>query len=54
MQHRELCWVFCDDRGVGWGRGREAQKGGDICMYIAASVVVQQKLTQYCKAIIAQ
>ena len=36
------------------GCGREAQEGGNICMYMADSpsaVVVQQKQTQHCKAI---
>ena len=34
--------------------GREVQEGKDICMLIAESLVVQQKLTQHCKAIILQ
>ena len=39
--------------GMGGG-GREVQEGGDICTHIADSFLVQQKLTQHCKAIILQ
>ena len=51
---QELSLVLCDDSvmtqtgGIGWG-GREAQEGGDACIPI---VVVKEKLTQHCKAII--
>ena len=38
----------------GEGAGREAQQGENICVLIADSRVVQQKLTQHCKAIILQ
>ena len=43
----------------GWDRedGREAKEGGDrgTCVYIwLTRFVVQQKLTQYCEAIILQ
>lgn len=43
-----------------WRGGREVQGGGDICIYtymllfVSIAVVVQQKLTQRCKAIILQ
>ena len=37
----------------GEGAAREAQQGGDICVLIADSQVVQQKLTQHCKATIS-
>ena len=32
--------------------GREAQEGGDICTHRAIHIVVQQKVTQHCKAIV--
>ena len=44
--------MLCDWDGV--GGGREVQEGGDICIHIAGSHVVQQKLTQHCKAVILQ
>ena len=50
--------MLCDDL-EGWDRegGREAQEGGDmgtcVCIWLIHSVV-QQKLTQYCEAIILQ
>ena len=31
--------------------GREAQEGGDICVVTAIYVVVQQEVTQHCKAV---
>ena len=40
-----------------WDRegGREAQEGGDMGIYVwLIHFVVQQKLTQYCEAIILQ
>ena len=40
-------------RGVGCGR-REAQEGGDICIFMLICVVVWQNPTQHCKAIILQ
>ena len=41
--------------GVGWGIEREVHKGRDICIHVAdIHFVVQQKLTQHCKAIILQ
>ena len=45
------------DQLEGWDRegGREAQEGGDMGIYICIWLihfVVQQKLTQYCEAII--
>ena len=49
-------YLLCDDL-EGWDRedGREAQEGGDmgtyVCIWLIHSVV-QQKLTQYCEAII--
>ena len=50
--------MLCDDL-EGWGRegGREAQERGDIGIYVyiwLIHFVVQQKLTQHCKAIILQ
>ena len=37
----------------GEGAGREAQQGENICVLIADSRVVQQKLMQHCKATIS-
>ena len=50
--------MLCDDL-VGWDRegGREAQEGGDMGIYVYIQLihfVIQQKLTQHCKAIILQ
>ena len=50
--------VLCDDL-EGWDRegGRETQEGGDMGTRVCISLirfVVQQKLTQYCEAIILQ
>ena len=50
--------MLCDDL-EGWGRdgGREAQEGGDMGIYVSICLIhlaVQQKLTQYCEAIILQ
>ena len=55
VQDREFSLVLCDDL-EGWdgGGGREAQEEGDICIPIAVSLCVQQKLTQHCKAITLQ
>ena len=42
---------------MGWDGedGKEAQEGGDICVHIwLMHAVVQQKLTQHCKAITLQ
>ena len=49
------CSVPCDDL-EGWdgGGGREGQEGGDACNTETIHFVVQQKLTQHCKAIILQ
>ena len=49
---------ICDDL-EGWDRegGREAPEGGDMRTYVYIQLihfVVQQKLTQHCKAIILQ
>ena len=43
----------------GWDRedGREAQEGGDMGTYVCIRLIhfgVQQKLTQYCEAIILE
>ena len=49
--------LLCGDLDVGLVAGeREIHEGGDTCTHIADSLyaVVQQKLTQYCKAIILQ
>ena len=50
--------MLCDDLER-WDRegGREAQEGGDMGTYVCIWLihfVVQQKLTQYCEAIILQ
>ena len=50
--------MLCDHQG-GWDRegGREAQEGEDMGLYVYIQlihVVIQQKLTQHCKAIILQ
>ena len=50
--------MLCDDL-EGWDRGggREAQEGGDMGIYGYVQLihfVVQQKLTQHCKAITLQ
>ena len=54
IQHRELSSVLCDDleggMGVGWRLKRE---GICVCLWLIR-VVVQQKPTQHCKAIILQ
>ena len=34
--------------------GKEAQEDGDICTPVLIHIVVQQKLTQHCKAILLQ
>ena len=54
--------VHCQRGGMGGGSGREVQKGGDIYahvyvyvniyVYIYFHFIVQQKLTQHCKATI--
>ena len=49
---------LCNDLET-WDRegGREAQEGGDMGIYVCIRLihfVVQQKLTQYCDAIILQ
>ena len=47
--------MLCDDLEE-WDRegGREAQEGEDMGIYVYIHFVVQQKLTQHCKAIILQ
>ena len=50
--------MLCDDL-EGWDKegGREAQEGGDVGIYVCIWLIhffVQQKLTQYCEAIILQ
>ena len=50
--------VLCNDL-EGWDRegGREAEEGGDMGIYVyiwLIHFVVQQKLTQYCEAVIRQ
>ena len=50
--------MLCDHL-EGWDRegGRETQEGGDMGIYVYISLthfLVQQKLTQHCKAIILQ
>ena len=56
--HGEISSVLCDHLER-WDRegGKETQEGGDggdICIRIADSLAIQQKLTQHCKAIILQ
>ena len=36
------------------GSGREAQEGGDICIFMVDSCFVHHKLAQHCKPIILQ
>ena len=55
---REIGSVLCVDL-EGWDRedGREAQEGEDLGIYVCIWLihfVVQQKLIQYCEAIILQ
>ena len=55
---RGLISVLCDDL-EGWDRegGTEAQEGGDMETYVCIWLIHfggQQKLTQYCEAIIFQ
>ena len=50
--------MLCDHL-EGWDRevGREMQEGGDMVIYVYIQLihfVIQQKLTQHCKAIILQ
>ena len=50
--------MLCDDL-EGWDREgrRETQEGGDMGIYVCIWLihfVVQQKLTQHCKAIVLQ
>ena len=50
--------MLCDDL-EGWDRegARETQEGGDMGTYVCIWLIhfgVQQKLTQYCEAIILQ
>ena len=50
--------MLCDDLEE-WDRegGREVQEGGDVGIYVYIYLihfVIQQKLTQHCKAIILQ
>ena len=47
------CSVMTQMSGMGVG-GREAEEGGDICIFIAESCCLQQKVTQHFKAIIFQ
>ena len=54
----EISYILCDHL-EGWDRecGREAQEGGDMEIYVFIELihfVIQQKLTQHCKAIILQ
>ena len=50
--------MICDHLGGGDREGgRETQEGGDMVIYVYIQLihfVVQQKLTQHCKAIIFQ
>ena len=56
--HREISSVLCDHLEE-WDRegGRATQEGGDIGIYVYIQLihlVIQQRLTQHCKAIICQ
>ena len=56
--HREISSVLCNHL-EGWDKegGRETQEGGDMGIYVCILLihfVIQQKLTQHCKAIILQ
>ena len=58
MDYREISSVLCDHL-EGWDRdgGRETQEGGDMGIYVYIFLihfVIQQELTQHCKAIILQ
>ena len=54
VQHRELSPVLCDNL-EGWdGLRGELQERGDICALWLTHVLIWQKPTQYCKAIILQ
>ena len=47
--------MLCDSlEGWNGGGGREAQMGGDICIFMADSCFLQRKPTQHYKAIILQ
>ena len=52
LQPGELSSGLCGDSGMGRGCGREFPAGGDIGLHIPGSLVVKQKRTQHCKAII--
>ena len=47
--------VLCDNtEGCDWGQRRESQEGGTDVYTELIHIVVQQELTQHCKAIIPQ
>ena len=51
--------MLCDhpegwDREGGWEGDARGKRYGDICIRIADHFVIQQQLTQQCKAIILQ
>ena len=50
----ELCLLLFGDLDGGMGIHKEVQEGGYICIRTADHFVVQQKLTQQCKAAIHQ
>ena len=55
----KFCWWLSPSKGFSGlirkaGGGMETQEGGDICILKLIHVVVQQKPTQHCKAIILQ
>ena len=55
VERGELSSVLCDDPAGGMGVSeREAREGGDMCNLYLIHTVVQQKVTQHCKATILQ
>ena len=49
---RELRWMLCDDLD-GWNGGQGRSKKEGVYVYIELThFIVQQKLTQHCKATI--
>ena len=50
VPRRELSSALCDARGPGGGGSKRER----MCVYMRLIHVVQQKLTQHCKAIIMQ
>ena len=53
-QGAQLPWVLCDDRAGGLGVGGRPEREGMYVHLQLIHFVVQQKLTQHCKAVILQ